>query len=88
MVYEFKKVRERIKKYMVHYNNKWIHFGHINYQHFKDSTPLKLYKHLDHNYIKRRNLYRKRAQGITNKKGEPTYLNKNSPNFWAFHFLW
>lgn len=88
MVYEFKKSTRKDKKYMVYYNNKWIHFGDSNYQHYKDSTPLKLYKYLDHKDIERRNLYKKRARGILDKKGNLTYLDKNSPNYWAYHFLW
>ena len=30
-----------------------INFGHKDYQHYKDLTPLKLYSHKDHNDKKR-----------------------------------
>ena len=36
------------KKYMVKYNDKWIHFGDKRHEHYRDSTPLKLYSYLDH----------------------------------------
>jgi hypothetical protein len=88
MSYTFAKSTRKNKKYMVNYNGKIIHFGHIDYEHYRDSTPLKLYSHLDHNDPKRRELYRKRASKIKDKNNKYTYLNKNSPNFWAFHFLW
>ena len=41
------------KKYMVKYNDKWIHFGDTRYEHFRDKTPLKLFSYLDHNDDKR-----------------------------------
>ena len=37
-----------------------IEFGASNYQQFKDSTPLKLYKDKNHNDIERKNKYYKR----------------------------
>ena len=40
---EFKKSNRKNKKYMVYYNGKWIHFGSIINQQYRDSTPLKLY---------------------------------------------
>ena len=43
------------------------------------------------NYIKnkkRQESYCKRAKGITNKKGEKTYKNKDTANYWSYHFLW
>lgn len=73
---------------MVLYKNKWIHFGDVNYQQFRDSTPLKLYKTLDHNDPERRKSYLRRAMGIRDKHGNFTYLNKESPNYYAVNFLW
>lgn len=85
---EFAKSTRYNKKYMVHHNNKWIHFGDINYEHFFDRTPLKLYSHLDHNDKSRRELYLKRAKSIRDGKGKLTYMNKNSPNYYSIKYLW
>lgn len=84
----FQKSTRKDKKYMVFYNNKWIHFGHPSYEHYKDNTNLKLYSYLDHHDEKRREKYLKRAKGIRDKNGNLTYLNKNSPNYWSIHYLW
>lgn len=53
--------------------NKKVPFGDIRYQHYKDSTPLKLYSDLDHNDIVRKNNYYKRH-------------NKEYPKFSADYF--
>lgn len=34
-----------------------VHFGDVRYQQYRDSTPLKLWSHLDHNDPKRRAAY-------------------------------
>lgn len=65
---------------------KVIHFGHVDYQHYFDKG--KHYSRLDHGDKARRANYRKRAAGITNKKGERTYKDKNTKNYWAYHYLW
>lgn len=86
---EFKKSNRSGKKYMVLApHGKWVHFGDINMQHYKDSTPLKLYSHLDHNDLQRRKSYLARAKGIKNKMGELTYKDKNSANYYSTHYLW
>ena len=84
----FQESTRKNKKYMVKYNDKWIHFGDKRHEHYRDSTPLKLYSYLDHNDPKRRESYRKRARGIKNRDGNLTYLDKNSPNYYALNFLW
>lgn len=58
-------------------NGKQIHFGSPNYQDFlihKDKT--------------RQDNYLKRATKIRNKKGELTYQNPETSNFWAVNLLW
>ena len=85
---EFKKSTHKGKKYMVFYNNKWIHFGQLGYEHFEDKTPLKLYSSLNHFDNKRRASYLSRARGIKDKYGNYTYVNKNSPNYYSIKFLW
>ena len=65
---------------------KKIGFGHKDYQHFKDKIGS--YSSLDHNDEGRRKKYLKRAKGIKNKKGELTWKDKNTANWWAVHKLW
>ena len=69
------------KKYMIRYKGKTIHFGGDprKYQHFRDSTPLKLYSHLDHNDLSRLEKYYKR-HGKTN--------DKSSAKYWSNKYLW
>ena len=69
-------------------SDKWIHFGDTRYNHYKDTTPLKLYSKLDHNDPKRRSAYKARHKNIKNKKGELVYKNKLSPAFWSWNYLW
>ena len=86
---DFKKSTRKGKKYMiVAPNGKTIHFGSLSNEHYKDTTPLKLYTYLDHNDEKRRASYLARAKGIKNKKGELTWKNKNSANYYSINFLW
>lgn len=84
----FKRSTRKNKKYMVLYNNNWIHFGSTLYQQFRDQTPLKLYSHLNHSDATRRLNYLRRAKGIKNRSGELTYLDKNSPNYYSVKYLW
>jgi len=59
--------------------------GNIIIKHFGDSRYQDFRQHKDE---KRRESYRKRARGIKNKKGEYTYLDKNTSNYWSFNYLW
>jgi len=58
-------------------NSKLIHFGHKDYEDFTQ-----------HKDEKRRKSYLARAKGIKNKKGELTYKDKNTKNYWSVHYLW
>ena len=88
----FSKSTRRNKKYCVDFDygkkHYIVHFGHLDYQHYRDSTGLGLYSHQDHNDKKRRKAYRKRAGYIRNKAGELTVFDPLSANYWAFRFLW
>ena len=84
----FKKSARPGKKYMVVVNGKTIHFGDSSMSQYKDTTGLGLYTHLNHNDEKRRASYLARAKGIKNKKGEPTWKDKNSPNYFSVKYLW
>jgi hypothetical protein len=63
-----------------------IHFGDKNYMHFSDKIGN--YSELDHNDKDRQKSYLARAKGIKNKKGELTWKDKNSANYWAVRILW
>lgn len=87
MTYEFvkfEKAKAENKKYSAILRDsetnriKTVNFGQLPYQHFKDSTPLKLYSNLDHGDEKRRDSFRARF-----KKAE-----KFSASWFAYHYLW
>lgn len=80
--YIFKKSTMKNKKYDVFdktTKKKIASFGDINYQHFKDKTPLRLYSHLDHNDIQRRNSYYAR---------HGKQAKKNSAKYFSHKYLW
>ena len=86
---EFKKSTRAGKKYMVRSpQGRLIHFGALGYQHYKDSTPLKLYSHLDHKDKVRRDRYRKRHEAIKTKAGLPAYKDPEQGAYYAWKFLW
>tara|TARA_R110000772_G_scaffold97604_1_gene196942 strand:- start:1120 stop:1302 length:183 start_codon:yes stop_codon:yes gene_type:complete len=55
---------------------------------YKDTTGLGLYSHKDHGDLIRRKSYLARAKGIKNKKGELTWKDKESANYYSVRFLW
>ena len=57
--------------------DKIIHFGDSRYQDYRQ-----------HKDEKRRASYLARAIGIKNKKGEFTWKDKNTKNYWSVHYLW
>ena len=86
---EFKKSTNSTKKYMVKTpSGKWVHFGSRDMEHYKDQTPLQLYKHLNHNDVKRREAYLARARGIKDKNGHLTKDNPEKSNYYAIRYLW
>ena len=90
---DFKRLREKAKKlgaesldYSKRKNNKYVvtlpggknlHFGSPNYPDF-----------LIHRDKERKEKYLARAKKIKNKKGELTYENPESANFWSVNLLW
>jgi len=58
---------------------KTISFGHQDYQQFRDTTPLRLYKSKDHGDRKRRTAYFKR---------HPKNYPKFSADFMSKKYLW
>ena len=47
-MYTFQESTRKNKKYMVKYNDKWIHFGDKRYDQYEDTTPLQIYKDQNH----------------------------------------
>jgi len=85
----FTKSTRKDKKYSVETpSGKTIHFGSSSYGQYKDSTGLGLYTSLDHGDKTRRDRYLARAKGIKNKKGELTWNDPESANFYSVKFLW
>jgi hypothetical protein len=77
------------KKYMIRTpEGKLIHFGDKRYQHYRDTTPLKAYSHLDHGDKKRRQSYRARHMAIVGSDGIPSYKVKYSPAWCSLRYLW
>ena len=90
---EFKKLTRNAKKlgaesldYSTRKNNKYmatlpggkkVHFGSPKYPDFTI-----------HKDKERRDKYLSRATKIKNKKGELTYTNPESSNYWSVHLLW
>ena len=85
----FKVSERKNKKYsVITPSGKKIHFGNKNYQHYKDSTGLGIYSHLDHKDKKRRTSYQARHKAILKKDGKPAYKDRESPSYYSYNFLW
>lgn len=89
---QFEKSSRKGKKYRVYFTLKGddyvVDFGQLGYEHYKDSTPLKLYSRLDHKDPERRRLYLARSTNIVDKKGRLTADDPRSPNYWSIRYLW
>lgn len=85
----FQKSKVKNKKYSVKSpSGKTINFGDTRYQHYKDSTGLGLYSHLDHKDPVRRAAYRKRHAALKLKDGTPAYKNKEQAAYYSYYYLW
>ena len=79
----FKNTTKSKNKFWVYVNDdskkgyKKIGFGDKNYEDFTQ-----------HKDEKRRKSYLARAKGIKNKKGELTWKDKNSANYYSVRYLW
>jgi len=75
------------KKYsVITPKGKKVHFGDTRYEQYQDKIGR--FKKLDHQDEKRRKNYLSRSKGIKNKKGELTYKDKESPNYYSVKYLW
>ena len=89
--YDYEKSTKKNKKLMVvvklkNGKTKTIHFGDSSMEQFKDKTGI--WKSKDHGDKERRKLYKSRASGIKNKKGELTYKLPTSANYHSYNVLW
>tara|TARA_R100001463_G_scaffold68244_3_gene121754 strand:- start:20 stop:289 length:270 start_codon:yes stop_codon:yes gene_type:complete len=86
---KFEKSKAKNKKYAIKTpSGNIVNFGDKRYEHYKDTTPLKLYSKLDHNDKDRQKSYCKRSAGIKDKKGNLTKNDKYSPNALSRKYLW
>ena len=86
---KFTKSNQSGKKYsVITPSGKKIHFGAVGYSHYKDTTGLGVYSHLNHLDKKRREKYRKRHEKIKTKSGKLAYKDKEQPSYYAYHYLW
>lgn len=73
-------------------NGKRVHFGHIDYEQYKDSVPISqgggLWSHLDHLDSKRRKNYRIRHGALYCKNGQQCTSIKYSPAWFSYYLLW
>tara|TARA_A100001015_G_C14354152_1_gene467902 strand:- start:197 stop:502 length:306 start_codon:yes stop_codon:yes gene_type:complete len=64
-----------------------IHFGDRRYQQYKDRTPLKLYKHKNHNTRKRMRNYFSRHSGTPNREKAIKKEIKNGNGYYTAKIL-
>jgi len=57
---------------------KKINFGAVGYDDFRSGTATQ----------EQRKSYLARAKGIKNKRGELTYKDKTTANYWSVKYLW
>jgi hypothetical protein len=76
----FRPSKNKLKKYDALFSDgSYVSFGSRNYQHYKDTTGLGQFSHLDHLDKKRRDRYYKR-----HSKDYPKY----SPDWFSKNYLW
>ena len=73
-------------------DGKRVHFGHRDYEHYKDIVPKKLggglWSHKNHLDKNRRKNYRKRHAGMKCKDGTQCIKKRYSPAWFSYYFLW
>lgn len=73
-------------------SGKRVGFGHVDYQHYKDSVPKRLggglWSKKDHKDPVRRNSYRKRHGALRCKNGTRCINVKYSPAWFSYYYLW
>lgn len=73
-------------------DGKKVGFGHVDYQHYKDTVPVNqgggIWSSKNHLDTKRRDNYRKRHGGMLCKDGVRCIDKKYSPAWFSYYFLW
>ena len=96
-IVKIEKAIAKNKKYSAYVKNKTtgkirkINFGDSRYEQFKDSTPLKLYSHKNHNDKKRRDNYFSRHSGTKSKQEaikKERASGKYTPKLLSHLYLW
>ena len=88
-IIKFEKSKRPYKKYTAYIQNRKtkkirkLHFGDNRYQQYKDRTPLKLYKSLNHGSRKRMHNYFNRHSGIQNREKAIAYEKNKSKNIYT-----
>ena len=85
---EWKKGNYPYKYQVILSNDKKVNFGNVNYQHYKDKTPLKLYSNLNHYDKLRRRNYKRRHEGIITKDNKKAIDIIYSPAWFSYNYLW
>lgn len=89
LIVKFEKSKRKHKKYTAFIQNRKtkkirkLSFGDNRYQQYKDRTPLKLYKSLNHGSRKRMHNYFNRHSGIQNREKAIAYEKKKSKNLYT-----
>ena len=69
-----------------------VHFGHRDYEHYRDAVPRRLggglWSHLDHGDERRRASYRSRHGAVRTRIGELAHRVELSPAWFSYYFLW
>jgi hypothetical protein len=89
----FEKSKVSSKKYTaIMPDGKRVNFGAKNYEHYKDSVPVRLgggvWKHKNHLDKERRKNYRTRHGGVLLKDGRKAVNVKYTPAWFSYNFLW
>ena len=98
-IIKFEKSKKQHKKYTAYIKNnktkkvRKLHFGDNRYQQYKDRTPLKVYKHLNHGTRKRMRNYFNRHSGFKNRTKAINYEKNKSkglytPKILSHTYLW
>lgn len=98
-IVKFERSKTKHKKYAAYIQNRMtrkihkLNFGDNRYQQYKDSTPLKLYRKLNHGSQKRMRNYFNRHSGIANREKAIAYEKRKSngkytPKLLSHIYLW
>lgn len=74
------------KKLMIKINNKSIHFGSRDYEHYFDETGI--WEEKNHKDIERLKDYIKRHSAIKKKDGTLAINDPESASYWSLYILW